>query len=891
MTARPSRSDRFYALLLRLYPREFRERYGRVMRDFHRDRVAIASADGESMALLWFLTILDVVTSAAAEHLRPFLSGDAVMETLLQDLSFSLRSLRRRPAFTAIVVATIALGVGANAAIFSVVSGILIRPLPYPRAEQLFTFGHEAPTWLASDADFLDYKREMKTLSGLAAYTRRDATLSTADRPIRIRIARGTDDFFPLLGVKPMLGRTFVPDEFVARVSTVMVLSHSLWMKEFGADPSVVGRKVIVEGAPRTVVGVMPPNFGFPSASTDAWLPLPRLGPGNFTGSDANSGRTNHYLFMVGRFKDGASLPSVLTEAQGVARRIMKAEPQNFDPANPLRPTMKSVSEEVIGKTRPYLISLLGAVALVLLIACANVANLLLVRGEARRKEMALRSALGASGKRLTVQLLTESFLLAGAGAALGLMLAWASNRALVAAAPASVPRVGELTLDWRVLTFTALVAAVTGLLVGIVPAWRGSKHDLASTLKEGGKTTGTDAASGAARHVLVVAEIALAVTMLSGAGMLLRSLWHLQSDPLGFEPKGVLTAKIALPPREYPDERAVVFLDQLLAQLRSIPGVRAAGASGWLPVADAGGLWGYQPENGQYPDGRWPSAVPQQATPGYFKAIGLPLIAGREFTSADRADAELVAVVSKSFADLTWPGQNPIGQRFKLGGSNPPLMTIVGVVPDIHSRGFGDKREPTFYFPYAQATKSAYVTPKSMALLIRTDGNPLAIAEAVRKQVLMLDRSVPLSEVRTLERVVGQSVAVRKFNTLLLAGFAALALLLAGIGTYGVISYGVTQRRFEIGVRMALGAADGSVLALVLSEGMRLAVIGLGLGLVASIAVGRSIRAMLVGVGTFDATSLSITTALLLVVALAASLVPARRALRVSPLEALRSD
>jgi putative ABC transport system permease protein len=577
-----------------------------------------------------------------------------------------------------------------------------------------------------------------------------------------------------------------------------------------------------------------------------------------------------------------------MTEATGVARRIMLAEPDRFDPKNPLRPTMTSVSEQLVGKTRPYLLALLGAVGFVLLIACANVANLLLVRGEGRRKELALRSALGASGKRLVVQLLTESLMLAAAGAALGLALAWAANRALVAAAPSAVPRVGEITVDWRVLAFTATIAVLTGLLVGIVPAWRGSKHDLAAALKEGGKTT-SDGSASVARRVLVVAEMALAVTMLSGASMLLRSLWHLQNEGIGFEPHGVLTAKVSIAPREYSDERAVIFFDQLLAQIRAIPGVRSAGASGWLPVVDAGGLWGYQPENGNFPEGRWPAAVPQQATPGYFTAIGLPIVAGRDFNAGDRTESQLVAVVSKKFADQSWPGQNALGKRFKLGGPDAQLMTVVGIAGDIQARGFGDKPEPTMYFPYSQATRSAYVTPRAMALLIRTDGNPIAIAETIRKQLKALDPAAPLSDVRTLEQIVGQSVAMRKFNTTLLAGFAALALLLAGIGTYGVISYGVTQRRFEIGVRMALGAADRSVIRLIMSEGLRLAAAGLGIGLVAALAVGRAIRAMLVGVTQVDSPSLAVTALLLLIVAITASVIPALRALRVNPLDALR--
>jgi predicted permease len=376
----------------------------------------------------------------------------------------------------------------------------------------------------------------------------------------------------------------------------------------------------------------------------------------------------------------------------------------------------------------------------------------------------------------------------------------------------------------------------------------------------------------------------------LSGAGMLLRSLWHLQGEDLGFDPRGVLTAKVALLQREYDDRRTAVFYSQLESRLSALPGVRAAGASGWLPVVDAGGLWGFRPENGNYPEGRWPSAVPQQATPGYFAAAGLPLIAGRVFTNADVDGAPLVAVVSKAFAELAWPGQNAIGKRFALA-SDSPFMTVVGIVGDIRARGFGDTPEPTMFFPLAQSAKSAYYMPRNMALLVRTSGDPSLLAAAVRREIHALDSTVPVAEVRTLEQVAGTSVSSRRFNTSLLAGFAALALLLAGIGTYGVISYGVTQRTFEIGVRIALGADTRSVLGLIMAEGMLLAGTGLLLGLGASIAVARFIRAMLVGVPALDPPSMIATAAALITVAGVASGLPARRALRVNPINALRGS
>jgi putative ABC transport system permease protein len=875
-----TRRVRLYELMLRLYPREFRTKYGRAMTDFHCDRVDAARSAGESVTLLWLRTIADIVTSAAAEHLQSIFPSEPVMETIAQDLGYAARGLARKPAFTAIIVATIALGVGANAAIFSVVNGILLRPLPYPHPERVVSFGHEPPHWLASEPDFVDYRAAMKSLDGLGAYVRREVTLTEGD-PERVHLSRATEDFFPVLGVKPALGRTFVADEYIPRSASVVILSNSLWERRFGGDPKIVGRKISVEGVARTVVGVMPKHFDFPEARTALWMPAARYNP------DSLGDRANHYLFMVARLKPGVSLERARAEASTVAQRMMRDYPEKFDPKQPLVPRLSRVTDDLVGNTRPYLLALLAAVGFVLLIASANVANLLLVRGEARQKEMAVRNALGASRFRLVTQLLTESTVLAVMGGALGLVFAWAGNRALIALAPPSIPRLDAIGIDWRVVVFTAAVATVTGLAIGLLPAWRASRENAVDALRDAGRVVGARGSSPRVRRALVVAEVALAVTTLSGAGMLLRSLWNLQNTELGFDVSSTLTAKVSLSAREYSDERSAIFFDQLLARLRSVPGVRAAGASGWLPVVDAGGLWGVEQEN-KPAHVDWSTAVPQQVTPGYFNAVGLHLVAGRGFTDADRADGLLVAAVSEKLAEQLWPGTSAIGKRFKLGGRSP-YVTVVGVVRDIRARGFDDKPEPSMYFPYAQTAKATFFTPRSMAVLVRVDGDPLSIAQTLRQFVRELDRTVPVSDVRTLEQVVGTSVSTRRFNTGLLAGFALLALVLAGIGTYGVISYAVSQRSHEIGVRMALGAENRSVLLLVMSEGLRLCAIGVVVGLAASLAVGRAIRALLVGVPPVDAPTLVTTSVLLIAVGALASALPARRAMSVSPLETLR--
>jgi putative ABC transport system permease protein len=803
------------------------------------------------------------------------------MNTLAQDLRYAARGLSRRPGFTAMIVATIALGVGANAAIFSVINGILIRPLPYQQPEQLVAFAHEAPQWLSSGPDFIDYQRDVRSLSGLAAYVQREATLSTSGDPLRVRAVRASDEFFPVLGARPLLGRLFAADEFRPAVAPVVVLSYSLWRRAFGADPAIVGHTVRIEGIPRTVVGVMPAQFEFPEARTDLWMPLPRFNP------DSAGDRSNNFLFMVGRMKPGVTLDRVRTEASTVAQRIVRDNPANFDPAAPLRPHITRVVDDLVGGTKPYLFALLGAVGFVLLIACANVANLLLVRGEGRQREMALRSALGASGARLTRQLLVESGLLAAAGGALGLFLAWGAMRAMLAAAPASIPRRDAIEMDWRVVAFTATTVIATSLLIGLLPSRRAAKSNAADALKGACRVVASTGGARAVRRALVVAEMALAVIATSGAGMLLRSLWNLQSAKLGFEPDSVLTARVSISRAQYDDARASVFFSEALDRIRAIPGVRAAGAAAWLPIVDAGGLWGYRPEGGSYPDGRWPKAVPQQVTTGYFAAMRIPLLAGRNFDEHDRAGSQLVAVVSRKFAQASWPGQNALGRRFRL--SVDSFATVVGIVDDFRSRGFADTPEPTMYFPYPQSAITAYAEPRAMVLSVRVSGNPLRFAEPLRAIVRSLDRNAPVSEVRTLDDVVGSSVSNRRFNTALLAGFAGLALLLAGIGTYGVISYGVTQRTFEIGVRIALGADQRSVMRLVMSEGMWVALLGLGIGLAGSVAAGRAIGAMLVSVSAIDPPTIAGTTMLLLAVALTSCAIPARRALRVNPLEALR--
>lgn len=868
-------------LLLRLYPAEFRDRYGREMRAFHDERVR--ERNGSLLSIM-----IDHLSSAIREQIH----------SIRPDLTYALRALERRRGFAAVVMGSIALGVGANAAIFSVVNGILLRPLPYPDADRVVVFGHLPPQWLVSEPQYATYRSEVRAFKSLAAFSNSEANLSTSEDPEHIVIANVTPNFFPTLGTAPLLGRTFVEGEDHVRPSPIVVLSFPLWKRRYAGDPAIVGKSILLNGVQRTIIGVMPERFEYPSVETQLWLPicsqrtcasLASLTP------DTLDGWANHYLHLVGRLGRGVPLAQARMQAATLAARIMRDHPDNFNAREPLTPKIDAMSETIVGSTKPYLVALFGAVAVILLIVCANVANLLLAAGESRRREMALRTALGASRRRLVVQLLTESLALALVGGFLGVAIGWAGNRVLVALAPASLPRIEDIVMDSTVVVYCLGVTIGAGLIFGVVPAVRASAQSPAESLNAESKGVSARGMSRRARHGLVVAEIALAMTLLTAAGMLVRSLVHLSNMDIGFDPQATLTATVSLNPNEYDQARAAQFYSELLPRVRAIPGVRTAGAARWLPVVDAGGLWDIRVEGRSFPP-PGPAAVPQEITPRYFAAMGIRLRAGRDFTEQDRRGAPLVAIVSQSFAKQFMGGDAPadltrlaLGKRFRLGGRDSAWMTVVGVVGDIRARGFADTPEPTMYVPHAQAATSSYYVPLSMSLVVRTSGPPLAAVNQVRAAVRSLDGTVPISSVRTLDAVVRTSTANRRFTTALIGGFALLALALAGIGIYGVISYGVTQRKTEFGVRMALGADRSSVLAMVFRDGARLALIGLGIGLAASTLLARAMRSLLVEVSVIDVPTLAAVVALLSTIALVASAVPARRATAVNPTDALR--
>jgi putative ABC transport system permease protein len=864
-------------MLVLLYPRSFRERYGDALLAFHDERAAAGISLRE-----WPRILMDHVASAAREHVRAMhdRAAGAAVQGLAQDARYAWHTLVRRPFFTTGVLATIALGVGANAAIFSVVYGVLLRPLPWPDADRLVTFGHEAPVWLASAPEYVDYRNALRSFEGLSAYTRAEGNLGGEGDPERIALANVTLDFFDVMGVSPRSGRGFGGDDDVSMPSNVVVISHALWQRRLGGHPHVVGSELVLNGRPRTIIGIMPPNFDYPMSTTDVWLPLPRMRP------DSLGDRANHSLFMVGRLRPGITVEAALAEARSFAQRMVAANTGSYDPAAPAVPVIDAVAENLLGNTRPYLFALFGAVTLILLIVCANVANLLLARGSERRSEIAVRAALGASHARLLRQLLIESLMLSFGGGLLGVLLAAAAVRGIIAAAPPGMPRLDEVGIDWRVLAFAFATSLAAGLIFGVLPATRVARDPAGDALRRAGRNFRA-ASSSRVRRAIIAAEVALAVVILSGATMLLRSLVNLQQMDMGFEPQRVLTVEVS-PASSYTEERATLFYTELLARVRALPGVEHAGAAGWLPVVDAGGLWGILAEGQDYSNiERGSSAVPQQVTPGAFAALGIRMLEGRDFTVDDRGDGPYVVIVSKSMARMMWGDTSPLGRRFRLGG-NQVLMTVVGVVEDIRARGFTDTPEPTMYFPHAQTGKSAYFMPRSLSLVVRTTGNPLDVVDDVRRIVRELDAGVPVSSIRTLEDVVGSSIADRRFSTALIGSFAVLALLIAGIGIFGVVSCGVAERTFEIGLRMALGAQRSNALELVLRDSLAMTAAGLVTGLAAAAILARLIRSLLYGVAPSDIATLIGTVSILTAVVIIATILPARRAMSVNPASTL---
>ena len=809
------------------------------------------------------------------------------MNTLLQDVRYGLRVLLKRPGFTAVAVVTLALGIGANTAIFSLVSAVLVRPLKYRDAERLVMVWESAPAAgfprdNPATGNYADWKEQNQVFEDMAAVDQRTYDLTGEGEPEKLFAFGVTANFFPLLGSTPELGRTFLPEEDRPGAARVAVISHGLWQSRFGGEREVVGRDIMLDGEPYTVVGVMPRDFQFEFPEVGAWVPA-ALTP------EQLANHSDHYLEVIARLKPGVTAERAGEDIRAIMLRIATLYPNDAQGVGAVAVPLR---EQLAGDARRPLTLLLVAVALVLLIACANVAGVLLARAASRRREMALRAALGASRWRIVRQLLTESLLLGGAGGLLGSLLALWAFAFLGQLIPPGMREMAELRLDVPVLLFTLAVSLLSGLVFGLATALHATGADLNDALKQGGARSGTGAGARRLRGAFVVTQVALALVLLVGAGLLIQTLYRLRGQYSGLRPESILTARTQLAGNRYKEHtQRVSFYERVLARVRALPGVVAAGYTTAVPLTRKGGSNGLSIEgrdNG--PDSNW-NASHRQVSPDYFRALGIPLREGRDFREQDDERAAPVAVVNETMARQYWPGESAVGKRFKVGTpeSPNPWLTIVGVVADVRQMGADAPVKAEMYVPYRQGAAYTFFYPRD--LVVRTSVTPGALAAAVRQAVHEVDPRQPVSGVRTLDEVLGRETAERRVGVVLLTAFAALALLLAALGIYGVLSYFVVQHTPEIGVRMALGARGADVLRLVVGKGMRLALAGVFVGLAGAAALTRLMRGLLFEVSASDPLTFCLIALLLALVALLACLVPARRATKVDPLVALRYE
>ena len=805
--------------------------------------------------------------------------------SILQDLQLALRTLRRNPGFSIVAVLALALGIGANSAMFSVIDGVLLRPLPFPNSERLVNvwetnLKRNLPRFIAAPGTYDDWRKANQVFSAMGAYQGATFSLATAEgEPERYIGAICDRGFFETLGIHPALGRIFTAEEEQAGRDGEVLLSYITWRQRFGGDPNILGRKLILDGNPRVVIGVMPDGFQYPAQAV-MWEPLGFDSP-------MRTRRDFHRLRVIARLKDGVSLERARSDFQAIGARLAQAYPDlNQDEGA----AVNLMLDDLVGQIRPALIVLLGAVAFVLLIACANVANLLLARAAGRSREIAIRTSLGAARARLFRQMLTESLVLAIGGGLAGLLLAYSAFRGLLALAPAGLPRLNEVSLDARAVMFTLLISALTGILFGLAPAWQASHADVNSLLKEGSRSSGSRSRL---RSALVVGQVASALILLAGAGLLIRSFYEIEHVDAGFDPEHVMTMRIAPAPFKYRghSDLQVQLGASILEEVHALPGVKSAGIATDVPLLPS-------PFYIMRFEGR-PPVTPSQApivnyfavTPGYFETMGMRLLRGRTISDRDIAGSPTVVVVNQTLVDRYFRGQNPIGKRLEIGFSTPPnWREIVGVVADVRTTGLDQDTPVQAYVAYYQQPYQLGTgLPSPITVLARTAADPALSSSAMRAAILHADRSQPVFAIQTMTAVVSQYLAQRRFALVMLAFFAASALFLASLGLYGVMSYVVARRTNEIGIRMALGAKPSEVLLLVERQGMALVIAGLVIGAAGGLLLARLMTKLLFHVAPEDPIALTAGAVTLLVVSLLACYFPARRAARVDPMVALR--
>ena len=877
---------RLYEALLRLYPAEFRRRFGSDLADLFSDKYRVASSRGTlALTVFWFRILRDALTTAVAERVSPSQVSPErgpLMEGVFNDVRYAVRMIARRPALSAIIVVTLALGIGANTAIFSLVNTVLLRPLPYPEPDRLVSVWEQqlergTMTRPIRPANFFDWKDRVRSFEDIA-WSRDGMFALTGDgEPESITGYRFSPNMLKVLGVQPALGRGFTPDDDTPGAPGVVLLSDKLWKRRYAADPGIIGRILTLNGRPHTVIGVMPATFRHPQRA-ELWAPI-ALTP------QLMANRTNTMLRLVGRLKPGASHDGAQAELTAIYQELAQRHPETN---KGMTPTLARMGDT--GDARALLLILSAGVAFVLLIACANVANLLLADATSRRRELAVRSALGASRYRVIRQMLTESVLLAVAGGALGALLTWWTREGLLTLFPSNIanlnlPLIERVEVDGRVFLFAFAVSVATGVLFGILPAWKAARNDPQGALKDGDRG---NAGSRRTHTALVVTEVALSMVLLAGAVLMIQSFMRVKQLQFGFDTDRVLSGRVILPAYRYPDVPKVdAFARAMLEKLRQIPGVEAAGIVTYLPLSGWNGGIDFGIEGQpQLTGAERPSASFQAVSEDYFRSMGVPILAGRPFTARDDRRAPNVAIVNEALAKRYWPRDSAVGRRVLIpGNAGPEPFEIVGVVGNTRHAGLEEPIEPEMYLSTWQSASLL------MCLTLRTSGDPAVLAGQMRAAIWSVDPEQPVTYVMPLSELAAESLAFRRAGMMLAAGFGSLALVLAAIGIYGVLSYSVGRRTREIGVRVALGASRGDVARLVLREGLLMTTAGVVLGLAAALVLSRFMESVLFEVKPADPATYALVAAILIAVAVVATLVPARRATAVDPLVALRSE